>query len=38
MKEGSADLDKVVSAVEMLGNGQTLKFGQPNEGLLINLA
>jgi alpha-L-fucosidase len=38
MKEGSADLGKVVSAVKMVGNGQALKFGQTNEGLLITLS
>ena len=38
MKEGSANLDKAVSAVEMVGNRQKLKFSQTNEGLLINLA
>jgi alpha-L-fucosidase len=38
MKEGSANLQKAVSSVEMLGGGQKLKFSQSNEGLLINLA
>jgi alpha-L-fucosidase len=37
MKEGSANLEKAVSSVEMLGNGQKLKFSQTNEGLLVNL-
>ena len=38
MKEGSANLQKAVSSVEMLGGGQKLRFSQSNEGLLINLA
>jgi len=37
MKEGSANLEKAVSAVEMVGNAQKLKFSQTNEGLLVNL-
>ena len=37
MKEGNANLEKGVSAVEMVGNGQKLKFSQTNEGLLVNL-
>jgi alpha-L-fucosidase len=37
MREGNANLEKAVSSVEMLGNGQKLKFSQTNEGLLISL-
>jgi alpha-L-fucosidase len=32
-----ANLGKTVSAVEMLGTGQKLKFSETNEGLLVNL-
>jgi len=38
MKAGSANLEKAVSSVEMLGNRQKLKFSQTDEGLLVNLS
>ncbi len=37
MKAGSANLEKAVSVVEMVGNGQKLKFSQTNEGLRVNV-
>lgn len=37
MKAGSANLEKAISVVEMVGNGQKLKFSQTNEGLRVNV-
>lgn len=37
MKAGTANLEKAISVVEMVGNGQKLKFSQTNEGLLVNV-
>jgi len=37
MKKGGANLDKEVSAVEMVGSGEKLKFSGTNEGLLVML-
>lgn len=37
MSNGNVNLEKAVSSVEMVGNGQKLKFSQTNEGLLVNL-
>lgn len=38
MKAGNANQEKAVSSVEMLGDGQKLKFNQTNEGLLVKLS
>ncbi|WP_426587482.1 alpha-L-fucosidase [Mucilaginibacter sp. R-33] len=38
MKSGNPNQEKAVSSVEMLGDGQKLKFNQTNEGLLVKLS